>query len=174
MINRRVKALAACAGVVVVAALLAACDPPDFALAVPNEYKSFFQVAARRCPGVLTPAGLAAQASAESGFNPSAKSRAGAEGMMQIIPSVWQVFGTDANGDGNANPYSAADSIATSAKYNCYLSGQLDGDKELRLAAYNAGLAAVRKYDGIPPYPETEQYVEKVLHREQAFADDFT
>lgn len=171
--TRRLKVLAAAIGVMAVAAPLAACQPPDFALSVPSAYKSYFQVAARRCPGVLTPAGLAAQASAESGFDPNAKSAAGAEGMMQIIPSVWQVFGTDANGDGHANPYNPADSIATSAKYNCYLSGQLDGDKELRLAAYNAGLGAVRKYDGIPPYPETQQYVEKVLNREKIFADDF-
>lgn len=157
----------------VVVAGTTACEPPDFALSVPESYKSYFKVAAKRCPGVLTPEGLAAQASAESGFDPKAKSPAGAQGMMQIMPEVWETFGTDADGDGYANPYSAPDSVATSAKFNCYLARHLDGDKELRLAAYNAGLGAVQKYDGIPPYPETEQYVKRVLHRERSFSDDF-
>lgn len=155
-----------------------ACDPPDFALSVPAAYKSYFQVAAKRCPGVLTPEGLAAQASAESGFDPSAVSPAGAQGLMQIIPEVWAVYGTDANGDGRANPFTPADSVATSAKYNCYLSGQvkpLNGDPtELRLAAYNAGLGAVQKYDGVPPFPETQNYVKRVSKRTEAFSDDFS
>lgn len=153
------------------------CEPPDFALSVPASYKSYFQVAAKRCPGVLTPEGLAAQASAESGFDPEAVSPAGAQGLMQIIPEVWAVYGTDANGDGRANPFTAADSVATSAKFNCYLSGQvqaIDGDPtELRLAAYNAGLGAVQKYDGVPPYRETQDYVKRVAQRTEAFSDDF-
>ena len=132
-----------------------ACDPPDFALSVPSAYKSYFQIAAKRCPSVLTPESLAAQASTESGFNPRAVSPAGAQGLMQIIPEVWAVYGTDANGDGRADPFTPADSVATSAKYNCYLSSKVNvigGDQtELRLAAYNAGLGAVEKYDGFRP-----------------------
>lgn len=170
-------------GIAVAAAALAAtvvataCQPPNFALSVPDSYKSYFTIAAKRCPGVLTPAGLAAQASAESSFDPSAVSPAGAQGLMQIIPDVWSVYGTDADGDGRADPFTPADSVATSAKFNCYLAKELsgmDGDPtELRLAAYNAGLAAVQRYDGIPPYPETEEYVRRVTDRTHAFADDF-
>ncbi|MGB3673471.1 MAG: lytic transglycosylase domain-containing protein [Candidatus Nanopelagicales bacterium] len=163
------------AGAVVVA--ITACEPPMLALSVPDSYKSYFQVAAKRCPGVLTPEGLAAQASAESGFDPGAVSPAGAQGLMQIIPEVWSVYGTDADGDGQADPFTAADSVATSAKFNCYLAQELrsmGGDQtELRLAAYNAGLGAVQKYDGIPPYPETEEYVKRVAQRTEAFVDDF-
>lgn len=154
-----------------------ACDPPDFALSVPSAYKSYFQIAAKRCPSVLTPESLAAQASTESGFNPRAVSPAGAQGLMQIIPEVWAVYGTDANGDGRADPFTPADSVATSAKYNCYLSSKVDvigGDQtELRLAAYNAGLGAVEKYDGVPPYPETQNYIKRVAKRTEAFSDDF-
>ncbi|NQU37024.1 MAG: lytic transglycosylase domain-containing protein [Actinobacteria bacterium] len=156
---------------------MSACQPPDFAISVPDAYKSYFEVAAKRCPGVLTPEGLAAQASTESGFDPGAVSPAGAQGLMQIIPDVWSVYGTDADGDGRADPFTAADSVATSARFNCYLSRELESMRsdqtELRLAAYNAGLGAVQRYQGIPPYKETENYVQRVASRTQAFADDF-
>lgn len=179
--NRNIRRLQVGATVVGLAATtfaITACEPPDFALSVPPAYKSYFQIAAKRCPDVLTPAGLAAQASAESGFDPRAVSPAGAQGLMQIIPEVWAVYGTDADGDGQADPFTPADSVATSAKFNCYLSSELrviDGDQtELRLAAYNAGLGAVQRYDGIPPYRETQEYVKRVAQRTEAFADDFS
>ncbi len=144
---------------------------------VPQEYKSFFVVAARRCPGVLTPQSLAGQAYVESRFNQKAKSPAGAEGIMQIIPEVWKTYGTDANGDGVANPYSAADSIATAAKYDCVLDAGVSSIRgnqtELRLAAYNAGLGAVQKYHGVPPYPETTNYVKQVIRYTAHFAPQF-
>jgi membrane-bound lytic murein transglycosylase B len=176
--NWRVRhKLLAVAGTLTLVVGVSACQPPDFAISVPDAYKSYFQVAAKRCPGVLTAEGLAAQASAESGFDPSAVSPAGAQGLMQIIPEVWSVYGTDADGDGDANPFTAADSVATSAKFSCYLSRELKpirGDQtELRHAAYNAGLGAVQRYEGIPPYKETEDYVRRVSARAKAFADDF-
>lgn len=157
--------------------LITACQPPDMFIRVPAGYVNYFKVAAKRCPDVLTPAGLAAQASTESGFNPRAVSPAGAQGMMQILPEVWSQFGTDADGDGVADPFTPADSVATSAKFNCYLAGNLTdvrGDpQELRLAAYNAGLNAVKRYDGVPPYRETERYVERVMSRTDALTDQF-
>jgi soluble lytic murein transglycosylase-like protein len=107
---------------------------------VPGAYRSFFEVAARRCPDVLTPGGLAAQARVESGFRPDAVSPPGAEGLMQVTPATWARFGRDADGDGRADPFTAADSVATAAEFNCTLHrtlADLPGDRTaLRLAAY--------------------------------------
>ncbi len=142
-------------------------------VSVPSEYRGYFTVAARRCPSVLTPAALAAQAQVESRFRPEAVSSAGAEGLMQITPATWARFGTDADGDGRADPFNAADSVATSARINCSYSrsvADLPGDRvALRLAAYNAGVEAVRRYRGVPPFPETQDYVRLVRGYTQTF-----
>jgi len=143
---------------------------------VPDDYKSYFVVAARRCPGVLTPQLLAAQAYVESRFDPGAVSPAGAEGMMQIIPEVWRKYGADADGSGKASPFNPADSVATAAKYDCYLAGETrkyGSDPKYWLAAYNAGLGAVAKYGGVPPYPETSNYVEQVIRRAAELESQF-
>ncbi len=75
---------------------------------------------------------------------------------MQILPSVFRQYGVDADGDGKRDIFSAPDSIATSAVYTCVLSKlvrSIPGDQvALRLAAYNAGIGAVHKYNGVPPY----------------------
>ncbi|MGF7236547.1 MAG: lytic transglycosylase domain-containing protein [Frankia sp.] len=160
------------------AGVLTACGTSGpSVVVVPAAQRSLFVVAARRCPGVLTPASLAAQAEVETGFDPSRDSPAGAEGLMQITPAIWRIYGTDANGDGVANPYTAADSVATAAKYNCALARtlrDLPGDPTtLRLAAYNAGPNAVRRYGGTPPFPETRHYVSSVLTWTARFAPQF-
>lgn len=133
---------------------------------VPPSYRAYFGVAARRCPGVLTAAGLAAQAYVESGFRADAVSAQGAQGLMQVTPAVWATYGTDANGDGRADPFTAADSVATAARYSCalaHLVRSVPGDPVvLRLAAYNAGPQAVRRYAGVPPFAETQRYVAAV------------
>jgi soluble lytic murein transglycosylase-like protein len=133
---------------------------------VPTAYRSFFEVAARRCPTVLSAAGLAAQAQVESRFQPDAVSDKGAKGLMQITPATWARFGTDANGDGRADPFTPADAIATGARINCSLHrtlADLPGDSTaLRLAGYNAGPDAVLHYRGVPPFPETRGYIEQV------------
>lgn len=166
-----VLALAACV------TPLVACGPFEMTVTVPAEYKSFFQVAAKRCPGVLTPESLAAQAYAESKFQADAVSPAHARGMMQIIDEVWDRYGTDASGDGVADPFTASDSVATAAKYDCDLAkgvAKIAGNKtHLRLAAYNAGLGAVQQYKGVPPYPETQGYVARVEEFTEKFAEQF-
>jgi soluble lytic murein transglycosylase-like protein len=144
---------------------------------VPAAYKSYFQVASRRCPGVLTPAGMAAMAYVESRFDPSAQSGNGAEGLMQILPSVFREYGVDANGDGKRDIFTAADSVATSAVYTCKLAGlvrSIPGDQvALRLAAYNAGIGAVTRYRGVPPYAETQDYIAQVKLWTERFAPQF-
>lgn len=101
----------------------------------------------------------------ESGFNPNAKSRAGAMGLGQLMPGT-------ARGLGVVDPYDPSQNLAGSIKL---VRGHLEkywrqtgshGDWEhviLTLAAYNAGSGAVRKYGGVPPYKETRNYVEKVI-----------
>ena len=144
---------------------------------VPSDYLPYFEVAAKRCPGVLTPAGLAGQAYVESHFRPDAVSSSGAQGLMQLTAANFARYGTDANGDGRADPFTPADSIATGAKFNCSLAMGLrnvaGSPTELRLAAYNAGINAVRKYGTIPPYPETQNYVQQVQEWTRQFASAF-
>jgi peptidoglycan DL-endopeptidase CwlO len=110
-------------------------------------------IAAGRKHGV-SPRLLAAVAKAESGFNPKAVSGAGARGLMQIMPSTARGLGVDP-----MNPAQAIDGAAKLLASHMRRFGSV----ELALAAYNAGPGAVVKYDGIPPYRETQNYVPKVL-----------
>lgn len=97
---------------------------------------------------------LAAVARAESNYNPNAVSPAGALGMMQLMPSTARAMGVD--------PLNPAQSVDAAGRI---LSGGLSefGSLSSALAAYNAGDSTVRKYGGIPPYPETQAYVNTVL-----------
>ena len=109
----------------------------------------------------ISPALLTAVARAESGFNPSAKSPAGAQGLMQFMPATAKGLGVDP-----WNPASAIDGAARLLKQNL----QRFGSTELALAAYNAGPGAVSKHGGIPPYQETQNYVRKIMNELRAEA----
>lgn len=115
-------------------------------------YSSLFQQAGAKWG--ISPEVLEAVARQESGGNPNAVSRSGALGLMQFMPATARSFGIDP-----LDPKQAVDAAAQ------YLSQQVDafGSIELALAAYNAGPGAVRKHGGIPPYPETQAYVRKIM-----------
>lgn len=92
----------------------------------------------------------------ESGFNEHATSRCGAAGLMQLMPGTAKSLGV-------VNPYDAEDNVKGGTKMLSNLLKTYGGNKELALAAYNAGGGAVKKYGGIPPYGETQRYVKNVL-----------
>jgi membrane-bound lytic murein transglycosylase B len=94
----------------------------------------------------------------ESNYDPNAISSKGALGLMQLIPATARRFGV-------ADVFDPADNIAGGARYLKYLLGLYNGDNTLALAAYNAGERAVSRYGGVPPFPETWNYLSRVLHR---------
>ena len=116
-------------------------------------FNAEFRAAAKKT-GVEEPM-LRAFAHAESGFDPKATSKKGAQGVMQLMPDVAREYAV-------TDPYSAAQSIDGGARHLKLLLRRYKGDLDLVAAAYNAGVGSVTQYKGVPPYRETLQYVEKV------------
>jgi hypothetical protein len=104
----------------------------------------------------IDPALVMAVIAQESGFNVSAQSNKQAQGLMQLIPETAQRFGV-------RNPFDPEQNIRGGIAYLHWLLRHFRGDVALTLAGYNAGENAVDKYQGIPPYRETQQYVSRIM-----------
>jgi soluble lytic murein transglycosylase-like protein len=92
----------------------------------------------------------------ESNFNPTAVSRAGAQGLMQLMPDTAEEMGVD-------DPFDPRKNILGGTRYLRVLANAFDGDLVLTLAGYNAGQQAVVRHMDIPPFAETQRYVRRVL-----------
>jgi soluble lytic murein transglycosylase-like protein len=131
---------------------LPAAEPAPLAARIDGTVR---QIAARHS---LPPELLHSVIQVESNYNPLAVSNKGAQGLMQLIPSTARRFGV-------SDVFDPVDNITGGARYLQYLLDLYHNDYALALAAYNAGEGAVARYGGIPPYPETRNYVESVARR---------
>jgi len=104
----------------------------------------------------VDPALVRAVIHAESSFNPTAVSRTGAMGLMQLMPGTAARFGV-------GNAFDPQENIRGGVSYLRFLLDKFNGDMRLAAAGYNAGEGAVMKYGGVPPYNETTEYVARVL-----------
>jgi soluble lytic murein transglycosylase-like protein len=113
----------------------------------------------------LDPLLIRAMIQVESAYDARAVSRKGAIGLMQLMPATAAELRVD--------PYDPADNVRGGSRYMRQLLDQFDDDLVLALAGYNAGPRAVSRYDGVPPYDETRNYVRRVLRLYQGsdFAD---
>jgi soluble lytic murein transglycosylase-like protein len=131
-----------------------AVRPPTSAPADVGSFGAEIEAAAARHG--IDPALLKGLIRQESGFDPAARSGAGAVGLTQLMPGTAASLGV-------TDPTDPAQSIEGGAAYLAQQLQRFGGDPAKALAAYNAGPGAVAKYGGVPPYAETQQYVQKVL-----------
>lgn len=118
-----------------------------------SQYQQLIATAARTYR--LDPALIRAVIHAESAFKPKALSKTGAQGLMQLMPAT-------ANELGVRDAFHPEQNILGGSRYLAQLLKRFNGDIALACAAYNAGASRVEQYKGIPPYPETQAYVERV------------
>ena len=119
-----------------------------------KEYEGIIVQASRRFK--VDPSLVKALIKAESDFDSRAVSHKGAQGLMQLMPETADAMEV-------ANPFSPEENIFGGTRYFSLLLERFENDKTLALAAYNAGPEAVESYGGIPPFPETESFVARVL-----------
>ena len=134
--------------------------PPSFDVAVTTSFRlppSAFDhlIAAASAKYALDATLIRAVINAESAFDPLAVSRAGAMGLMQLMPTLAAELGV-------SDPFDPRQNIFAGSRYLKQLLDAYDGDVTLALASYNAGPGAVDRYNGVPPYPETQHYVKTI------------
>ncbi|HJQ38739.1 MAG TPA: lytic transglycosylase domain-containing protein [Thermoanaerobaculia bacterium] len=110
----------------------------------------------------IRPELIAAVVQAESKFKPSARSGAGAIGLMQLVPRTGRWMGAK-------DLHNPAQNISAGAKYLKYLNERFDGNETAVIAAYNAGEGNVKRFRGVPPFKETRNYVKKVKNFEEEY-----
>ena len=121
-----------------------------------DAYDSYIRASASRHG--IDPGLMKAMMHTESAFNPNARSPVGAQGLMQLMPATASRFKV-------SNPWNPADNIEGSAKYIAWLMRRFNNNVEFAIAGYNAGEGNVDKYNGIPPFKETRNYVKQVMSR---------
>jgi soluble lytic murein transglycosylase-like protein len=133
---------------------LTACsrDPKQFEASI-DKYSRMYNVDKALIKAVIH---------AESNYNPHAVSRAGAKGLMQLMPETAKQLKV-------CDSFDADENIRGGVRYLRFLLDTFNGDVELALAAYNAGMSRVAKYGGVPPYKETETYIAKVLSYQEEY-----
>lgn len=129
----------------------------DFVAALPTHKRRHARLIQRLAPGFAVDGRLAlAVARAESNFEADAVSARNAQGLMQLIPETAERFGV-------RNPFDPEQNVRAGLSYLRWLLDRFGGDVALVSAAYNAGEGVVERYGGVPPYPETRAYVQRVL-----------
>ena len=129
-----------------------------------KDFDALIERAARRHG--LPPGLIKAVVRAESNFHPDAVSNKGAQGLMQLMPETAEDLGVD-------DPFRAEDNVYGGTRYLRAMYERY-GDWKFALAAYNAGPGAVDRFGGVPPYAETQEYVERVLHYYRRYDGDFS
>ena len=115
----------------------------------------------------VDPAIVKAIIMAESGYNPRAISKAGAKGLMQLMPETAQDLGVE-------DSFNPQQNISGGVRYFKQLMNRFNGDFKLALAAYNAGSTTVRRYKGVPPFKATKHYIKKVFKYYQLYKNQMT
>jgi len=112
----------------------------------------------------LPPELVAAMVQTESDFRPKLVSNKSAQGLMQIVPETARILGI-------RNPFDPEQNIAAGTRYFRNLLNRFEGNQAIALAAYNAGPTNVARFGGVPPFPETQQYIQKVNRRHTTYRD---